>query len=87
KEYLPGQEPIAVKWYERAWTWNPETPLAPRFQAAVVYDYRLHDRDRALELYHGVVNHETTHKTNVRFASRRIHELTASTEIFPARTR
>ena len=81
KEYLPGQETIAVKWYERAWTWNPGTALPARFQAAVVYDYRLHDRDRALELYHGVVQHETDHKSNVRFASRRIHELTASNEV------
>lgn len=86
KEYLQ-QNTIAVKWYERAWTWNPETPHAARFQAAVVYDYRLHDRDRALELYHGVVNHETRHKSNVRFASRRIHELTASTEAARARVR
>ncbi len=81
KEYLKGQEMIAVKWYERAWTWNPETPHAARFQAAVVYDFRLHDRDRALELYHGVINHEPTPKSNVRFASRRIHQLTASTEV------
>ena len=29
KEYLPDQAPLAVKWYERAWTWNPQTPQAP----------------------------------------------------------
>jgi tetratricopeptide (TPR) repeat protein len=80
KEYLPGKETIAVKWYERAWTWDPQTDHPARFQAAVVYDYRLHDRDRALELYHGVIDHETAHKSNVRFASRRIHELTAGTD-------
>lgn len=79
KEYLKGQELIAVKWYERAWTWNPETPHPARFQAAVVNDYRLHDRDRALELYHAVVNDETYITSNVRFAMRRIHELTADT--------
>ena len=79
KEYLKGQELIAVKWYERAWTWNPQTPHPARFQAAVVYDYRLHDRDRALELYHEVVNHETYITSNVRFAMRRIHELTVDT--------
>ncbi|MGB2985202.1 MAG: hypothetical protein WBE26_04910 [Phycisphaerae bacterium] len=76
KDYLPGQEIIAVKWYERAWTWNPETPHPARFQAAVVYDYRLHDRDRALELYQSVVKHETRFKGNARFATRRIRELT-----------
>ncbi|MCH8149982.1 MAG: hypothetical protein IH987_18725, partial [Planctomycetes bacterium] len=76
KEYLPGQERIAVRWYERAWTWNPQTPHAARFQAAVVYDYRLHDRDRALELYQAVLKDEVGDKSNVRFATRRIHELT-----------
>ncbi len=76
KEYLPGQERIAVRWYERAWTWDPRTPHAARFQAAVVYDYRLHDRDRALELYQAVLKDEVGDKSNVRFATRRIHELT-----------
>jgi hypothetical protein len=78
KEYLPNQEPIAVKWYERAWTWDPQTPHPARFQAAVVYDYRLHDRDRALELYQSVLKSETAEQTNVRFATRRIHELTTA---------
>jgi tetratricopeptide (TPR) repeat protein len=78
KEYLPNQEQIAVKWYERAWTWDPQTPHAARFQAAVVYDYRLHDRDRALELYQSVLKNETGDQTNVRFATRRIHELTTA---------
>ncbi len=78
KEYLPNQEPIAVKWYERAWTWNPETPHPARFQAAVVYDYRLHDRDRALELYQSVLKNETANQSNLRFATRRIQELTTA---------
>ena len=78
KEYLPGQERIAVRWYERAWTWDPRTPHAARFQAAVVYDYRLHDRDRALELYQAVLKDEVGDRSNVRFATRRIHELTTS---------
>ncbi len=78
KEYLPDQESIAVKWYERAWTWDPQTPHSARFQAAVVYDYRLHDRDRALELYQSVLKNETADQTNVRFATRRIHELTTT---------
>jgi hypothetical protein len=76
KEYLRGQEQIAVKWYERAWTWDPSTPHPAKFQAAVVYDYRLHDRDRALELYHAVVEDENSTPGNARSASRRIEELT-----------
>lgn len=78
KDYLPGQELIAVKWYERAYTWDPQTPHPARFQAAVVYDYRLHNRDRALELYQAVVKHETGNKSNVRFATRRIRALTGT---------
>lgn len=77
REYMPGQELIAVKWYERAWTWNPNTTYPARFQAAVVYDYRLHDRDRALELYHEVLKSETGDQSNTRFSERRINELTS----------
>ncbi len=76
KEYLPDQETLAVKWYERAWAWNPETPHPARFQAAVVYDYRLHNRDLALELYQAVIAKESAYEGNVRFAARRIDELT-----------
>jgi len=75
KEYLPDQEPIAVKWYERAWSWDPQTPHPARFQAAVVYDFRLHDRDRALELYRSVLKDEAESGSNVRFATRRIEQL------------
>lgn len=76
KEYLKDQEQIAVQWYERAIEWNPATQHPARFQAAVVYDYRLHDRDRALELYRRVVTEETSRRSNVTFAHRRIDELT-----------
>ncbi len=79
KEYLPNQETLAVRWYERAWTWDPNTPHAARFQAAVVYDYRLQDRDRALELYQDVLEKETMIESNVRTAARRIHDLTKDT--------
>lgn len=75
KEYLPDQEQIAVKWYERAWTWDPTTPHPARFQAAVIYDFRLHDRDRALELYRSVLKDETASNSNVRFSTRRIRQL------------
>ncbi|MCK4658863.1 MAG: hypothetical protein KAV82_05015 [Phycisphaerae bacterium] len=76
KEYFKNQEEIALKWYERAWTWDPHTPHPARFQAAVVYDYRLHDRARALELYHEVLKCEAKNKSNAAFAVTRIHFLT-----------
>ncbi|MCC7292135.1 MAG: hypothetical protein IT449_08765 [Phycisphaerales bacterium] len=76
KEYFPEQELIAVRWYERSMLWNPKTPHPVRFQAAVIYDYRLHDRARALELYHGVLEQEKDiDLSNTRFSSRRIDEL------------
>jgi len=78
REYLPGQEAIAVKWYERAWTWDPHTPHPARYEAAIVFDYRLHDRDRALELYQAIMREETGDSSNSRFATRRISELTSS---------
>jgi len=84
KEYLPGEETIAVKWYERCWTWNPETPHPARFQAAVVHDYRLHDRDKALELYRAAVQRESQHAGNTRFASSRISELTGEGRVLAA---
>jgi tetratricopeptide (TPR) repeat protein len=77
KEYFKGEEPLAVRWYERAIAWNPELPLPARFQAAVVYDLRLHDRDRALELYRGVLEHESDNASNVSYALRRINVLTS----------
>lgn len=80
KEYLPGHELIGVQWYERAWTWNPDTPHPARSQAAIVYDYRLHNRDRALELYRSVLEHETHNKRSIRFAARRISELTGGAD-------
>jgi len=76
KEYLPNQEVLAVKWYERAWSWDPATPHPARFQAASVYDFRLHDRDRALELYQRVLDDEAEmSEANTRFASRRVKQL------------
>lgn len=73
---LPNQELIAAKWYERAWTWNPDTPYPARYQAAVLCDYRLRDRARALELYRKVLAEETGDDKNVASASRRIRILT-----------
>lgn len=76
KEYLKNQEEIALNWYERAWTWDPDTTHPARFQAAVVCDFRLHDRAKALELYHDVLEHEADNKSNAVFAVTRIHALT-----------
>jgi tetratricopeptide (TPR) repeat protein len=75
KEYF-NDNLRAVQYYRRVWEWNPETTHPARFQAAVVYDYRLHDRDRALELYQQVLEHEQFNRSNVRWAVDRIKQLT-----------
>jgi hypothetical protein len=80
REYFDDQDLLAVTWYERAWTWDPNTPYPARFEAAKVYDFRLHDRARALELYREVVQHETAYGAHTRFATQRIHALTDGAE-------
>ncbi len=83
EEYLPEQEVLAAGWYERAWTWNPVTPHPARYRAAVIYDNFLHDRDRALELYHGVVK-QGGESAHVHHAIQRIEELSGA-EFVPSR--
>jgi tetratricopeptide (TPR) repeat protein len=83
KEYFDGEESIAVEWYELAWTWDPATPHPARFQAAVVFDYRLHDREKALELYRAAVAAESN-RSNRRWAMERIRQLT---EVGPVESR
>ena len=80
KEYF-NDDHRALAYYQRAWEWDPQTPHPARFQAAVVSDFRLHDRDRALELYHQVLEHETFDRSNVRFSVRRIQQLTEDHDV------
>lgn len=75
KEYYKHQDTVAVQWYERAWTWDPSTPHPARFQEAVLWDYRLHDRRKALELYRAAIAYEPS-RSNRHFALARIKELT-----------
>ena len=75
REYMPGQDILAALWYERAHAWNPRTLQPALFRAAVIYDQRLHDRDRALELYQAVVHDDGQSGRHARYAANRIHEL------------
>lgn len=67
---------IAVQYFHRAYTWKPSIQLKARFEAAVVYDFRLHDRERALALYQDVIDKENFIKSNVEFSHKRIRALT-----------
>jgi tetratricopeptide (TPR) repeat protein len=75
REYF-NENVRAVMWYQRAWKWDPRIQIGARFQAAVVWDYRLQNREKALELYQAVLEHEFDDLTNRTFARRRISELT-----------
>jgi tetratricopeptide (TPR) repeat protein len=80
KEYLRDDDPdneLAIRYYTWAFTLDPQTPHAARFQCAVAYDFRRHDRARALELYHEVLqSEEDSNLSNMRFAATRIEQLT-----------
>lgn len=80
KEYLREEDPdnmLALRYYAWALELDPRTPHPARFQSAVVYDFRLHDRKRALTMYHRVLDEqEGCHPTNPNFAAERIKQLT-----------
>lgn len=71
---------IALQWYQAALDANPSLPYPARFQMAVVYDYRMHQREKALELYQDVLENEQFNKSNVDYSKKRIRELTEEKE-------
>jgi hypothetical protein len=75
KEYF-NEDVRAVMWYERAWQWDPNITEPARFQAATVYDLRLHNPEKAVECYATAIKYEQFNQSNVRFATQRIKELT-----------
>lgn len=79
KEYF-DEDLRAVNWYERAYTWLPTINEPARFQAATVYDLRLNDKLKAIELYQAAIDHEQFNRSNVKFALDRIPELRAEAE-------
>jgi len=66
----------AIEYYKLALKLNPEIRRKVRFQLAVIYDYRLHDRAKALEMYRRVLAEEADiDRTNTAFATTRIKQL------------
>jgi tetratricopeptide (TPR) repeat protein len=80
KEYLREDDPddeLSVRYYQWAAALDPKTPHPARFQCAVVYDFRRHERARAIELYNQVLDlEENGNKSNQRFSPSRIEQLT-----------
>ena len=76
KEYF-NEDYRAILWYERAWNWDPNITKPARFQEAVVYDLRFHNRGKAVDLYRQVLAKEPFNSSNIDYATKRIRELTA----------
>ncbi|MFQ5423686.1 MAG: tol-pal system YbgF family protein [Phycisphaerae bacterium] len=98
REYLRDDDPdneLAVRYYRWAFALDPATPHPARFECAVVLDYRRHERDKAIELYHQVLEtEEAGNRSNQRYAASRIEQLTDElsshlrpTDLAPRRTR
>lgn len=68
KEYNQERDNLlAVEWYKRAVTWNPKLPHPAWSHAAHILDFRMHEREKALEWYYLVLEHEKD-QTGPRFA-------------------
>jgi len=65
----------AVMSYERCWQWNPETQHAARFNAAKIFEEKLKNRAKAVELYNEVIAH-TQNEELAKQAQERIRALT-----------
>ena len=77
KEYFQERDnDVALQWYKRAVDWDPNLQLPARFQMAAVWDYRLHNREKALYWYQEVIEKEQFNSSNVSWAKARIRELT-----------
>ncbi|HUS47179.1 MAG TPA: hypothetical protein VM098_03600, partial [Phycisphaerae bacterium] len=74
KEYR-NEDVRAVKWYERAWQWDPHITEPARFQAATVYDYRLKEPAKAADLYRKSITEDPWRWHNREFARDRIKVL------------
>lgn len=84
KEYFNDNDQ-AVNFYKLAMKWNPQTPHPVRFQCAVIYEYRLHDRRNALEMYRRVLDEERElDPTNTAWAAARVKALTETPAGDPA---
>jgi TolA-binding protein len=76
-EYLKDYD-NAVKNYQRAYQWNPQTPTSARFKAAYLLDTQLGRRAEALQIYQEALSKITSsneHRQWVVYAEQRVKEL------------
>jgi len=65
----------AIMCYQRCWEWNPDTEYPARFNAAKIYEEKLKNRAKAVELYNAVIAH-TKNEDLARQAQERLRALT-----------
>lgn len=65
----------AAKYFERSFQWAKGSRTDARLRAAIIYDRHLNERTKAVELYRGVVEHDTNPE-HIKQAEKRIGELT-----------
>ncbi|MGD0571971.1 MAG: tetratricopeptide repeat protein [Sedimentisphaerales bacterium] len=76
----------AVKNYQRAYQWNPQTPTVARFKAAYILDTQLGRRSEALQIYQEALSKITRsneHSQWVAYAEQRVKELTGEVKPQP----
>lgn len=71
---------IAVLYYQRTYQWDKNTPYSARYRAAVLLDQKLHERDRALELYEQALKLENLSEDSREYAKQRIIVLSGAGE-------
>jgi hypothetical protein len=64
----------AAKYFERSTQWVKGNRTDARLRAAVLYDKQLNERTKAIEMYRGVVDHDTDPE-RLRQAEKRLGEL------------
>jgi tetratricopeptide (TPR) repeat protein len=70
---------IAVLYYKRAFQWDSATPYPARYYAARLLDYKLAQRDEALQLYRDSLDTEEAYHNSNSAIEARINQLTSTT--------
>ncbi|MFB3892817.1 MAG: tol-pal system YbgF family protein [Phycisphaerae bacterium] len=79
KEYFHNYT-LAVRWYERAWQWDPKIDQPARFEAGVVYDMHLQDRENAVRCFRLCLKYDPYRVGNFEHARSKIKEYTGMSE-------
>jgi TolA-binding protein len=66
----------AAAYYDRCYEWNPKTQHDARIRAARLYERRLNNRGKAVQIYKQILTHETDER-RIEEANRRLGELSS----------